>query len=107
MTTRRTRKSSDDTSTPSGGAPLEGPVGEALSAFDANDVSVWDALLHGIAELDRARVAQLREAGTVAGADAIMAHLHERELRAPLLLDAHSTKCDRLILPLVITGSLT
>lgn len=87
MTTRRTRKSSDDTSTPSGGAPLEGPVGEALSAFDANDVSVWDALLHGIAELDRARVAQLREAGTVAGADAIMAHLHERELRAPLLLE--------------------
>lgn len=87
MATRRKAKSSDDTSTPFGGAPLEGPVGEALSAFDANDVSVWDALQHGIADFDRAEVVRLRDAGTVEGADAILAHLDEHALRAPLLLE--------------------
>ncbi|MBP7685080.1 MAG: hypothetical protein KBB95_24405, partial [Deltaproteobacteria bacterium] len=46
-----------------------------------------DALQHGVADFDRAVVAKQRDAGTVSGGDAILAHLAKRELRSPLLLE--------------------
>jgi hypothetical protein len=87
MATRRTAKPSSNETALISGAPPAGPVGEALAVFDANDVSVWDALQHGVADFDRGMVAKQRDAGTVSGADAILAHLAERELRSPLLLE--------------------
>lgn len=67
--------------------PPSGALGDALAAFDANDVSVWEALQPGVADFDRKRVMRLRDEGTVAAGEAIEAHLRDTGLSAPLLLE--------------------
>ncbi|MCA9578167.1 MAG: hypothetical protein KC668_22190 [Myxococcales bacterium] len=68
-----------------GPTPTDAALRDALGAFDANDVSVWDALQPGVADFDRAKVMKLRDQGTVVAGEAIEAHLREAGITAPML----------------------